>query len=334
MFHAILATSVAAFGLIPPRVFDASTTEEPKLALEATIELPGVGGRIDHLAIDLARRRLFVAALGNNSLEVVDLDTKKRLKSVGGIAEPQGVLYLPEEDRVAVACGGSGELAVFHAGTLDPVAKVKVGADADNVRWDPMTKLVYVGYGEGGLAIVDAKTWKVVGDVALGGHPESFQFDAKTGRAFVNVPSKREIAVVDLEMRKVVETWPVKEAESNFPMEIQGADRRLFIACRNPAKLLVLDPSNGRTFDALPLSGDADDVFLDEASGRLFVSCGEGSIDVFERGAKGAYAPAGKVGTAAGARTCLYSPVEEKLFLAVPHRGDQPAQIRVYDARR
>ncbi len=326
MFHGfhVVPTVLAAvaFQAKPPAsAADASLRGSGvALALAATIELPGVEGRIDHLTIDLARRRLFVAAFGNNSLEVVDLDTKKRWKSLGGLAEPQGVLC--------------GELAVFHAGTLEPVAKVKVGADADNVRCDPRTKLVYVGYGDGGLAIVDAKTWKVVGDVALAGHPESFQFDAKTGRAFVNVPSKREIAVVDLETRKVVETWPVKEAESNFPMEIQGADRRLFVACRKPARLLVLDPSNGRTFDALALSGDADDVFLDEASGRLFVSCGEGSIDVFERGVKGAYAPAGKVETAAGARTCLYWPAEEKLFLAVPHRGDHGAEIRVYDARR
>jgi len=307
---------------------------KPALSLESAIELPSVEGRIDHLAYDLVRRRLFVAALGNGSLEVVDLDTKKRLKSVGGLSEPQGVVFLPEADLVAVACGGSGELVVYRAGSLERAADVQVGADADNVRFDPSTKLVYVGYGEGGLAVVDSSSWKVTGRMALGAHPESFQLDAKADRAFVNVPGKRAIEVVDLEERKVVDTWTLKEAESNYPMAIQGADRRLFVACRQPPRLLVLDPANGKTFDSLPLSGDADDVFLDEASGRVFASCGAGSIDVFARGEKGAFAPAGRVETAPGARTCLYVPAEEKLFLAVPRRGDKAAEIRVYDARR
>lgn len=308
----------------------AAVQTQPTLGLAATIKLPGVEGRIDHLAFDAQRRKLFVAALGNNSLEVLDLDTNKRLKSVPGLEEPQGVLYLQEEDRVVVACGGSGELAVFHAGTLDPIARVKVGADADNVRWDPMTKFVYVGYGDGGLAIVDAKTWKTVGEIPLAAHPESFQFDARSKHLFVNLPSKRLIAVVDVETRKVIETWPVREAEGNFPMAMQGADRRLFVACRQPARLLVFEPSDGHIYDSLPLSGDADDVFLDEACGRLFVSCGAGSIDLFDRTEKGAYLPVGKVETAPGARTCLYSPTEERLYLAVPRRGDRPAEIRVY----
>ncbi len=306
----------------------------PPLRLIEAIELPGVEGRIDHLALDLARRRLFVAALENGSLEVVDLEGKKRLKSVTGLAEPQQVLFLDEQDQLLVTNGGSGLLDVFDAHSLERVASVKIGEDADNLRYDPRTKLVYVGYGAGALAIVDAKDWKVVGEIALGGHPESFQFDARTKRALVNVPDKRQIVVIDLALRKVVETWPVKEAEKNYPMAIQGADRRVFVACRKPALLLVLDPANGRTFDALELAGDADDVFLDEASSRVFVSCGEGSIDVFQRGELGRYAPAGRMKTAAGARTCLYSPGEEKLYLAVPHRGDQRAEVRVYDARR
>jgi DNA-binding beta-propeller fold protein YncE len=308
----------------------ASPATEATLALEATIALPGVDGRIDHLAIDLGRRRLFVAALEHGSLEVVDLEIKKRLRSITNLSEPQGVLFLEKQGQVVVSNGGSGTLDVFDAGSLEKVVSVKVGEDADNLRYDPLTELVYVGYGEGALAIVDTKEWKVAGEVPLGGHPESFQFDATTKRAFVNVPGKREIAVVDLALRRVVERWPVKESEKNFPMAIQGADRRVFVACRQPPKLLVLDPANGRTFDTLDLSSDADDVFLDEASGRVYVSCGAGSIDVFQRGEKGAYASAGRVATAPGARTCLYSPGEEKLYLAVPHRGEQRAEIRVY----
>jgi len=311
----------------------AATRPEVGLTLEASIELPGVEGRMDHLAIDLGRRRLFVAALEHGTLEVVDLDTKKRLKSVTGFSEPQGVLFFADIGRVFVANGGNGMLDVIDPGTLEKVASVKIGDDADNVRCDPATKTVYVGYGDGALAIVDTTKWKVIGEIPLGAHPESFQFDARMKRAFVNLPAKREIAVVDLALREVVEHWPMKEAAQNFPMAIQGADRRLFVACRQPGKLLVLDPSNGRTFDALDLSGDADDVFLDEASGRVYVACGAGFLDVFRRGEKGAYEAEGRIATAAGSRTCLYSPGGEKLYVAVPHRGDQRAEIRVYDTR-
>jgi hypothetical protein len=312
----------------------ASTAEEPKSALRLldTIALPSVQGRIDHLALDRRRNRLFVAALGNGTLEVVDLDAKKVVKGVKGLAEPQGVLCLEEEGKVCVANGGSGSLDVFDASSLEKVASVKVGDDADNVRFDPGTKLVYVGYGDGALAVVDAKTWKVAGEIRLPGHPESFQLDVPSKRAFVNVPSKHEIEVVDLEMRKISAVWPVREAGQNFPMAILLAERRLFIACRSPAKLLVLD-TDGRSWDALELSGDADDIFLDEARGRLFVSCGEGLVDVFRRNEGGQYPRVERFRTAAGARTCLYAPGEEKLYLAVPRRGDQGAEIRIYDTR-
>jgi len=305
--------------------------------LEKTIELPDVKGRIDHLALDRSHRRLFVAALGNGSLEVVDLSTGRREKTLRGFSEPQGVLVLEKEGRILVTNGGSGTLDVLEGTKCEKVGSVVVGPDADNLRHDPRTKLAYVGFGEGergGLAIVDTATWKRVGEIPLGGHPESFQFDAKGERAFVNVPSKRAVVVVDLTRRQVAATWPLEQAEANFPMAVQGADRRLFVACRKPAQLLVLDPANGRTFETLELSGDADDVFLDEASSRLFVACGGGSIDVFERGELGKYGLLEKIETRKGARTCLYSPGEEKLYLAVPAAGDSAAEIRVYDTRK
>jgi len=307
---------------------------KPALHLEATIPLPKVEGRIDHLALDRRRDRLFVAALGNGTLEVLDSAARRHLKSIAGLKEPQGVVCLEEDGKVCVADGELGTLEVYDAVALEKTSSVKVGADADNVRFDPRARLLYVGVESGALAIVDAKSWKVVGRVELGGHPESFQFDAKTERAFVNVPTKGAIEVVDLGLREVVATWPMHEAAANFPMAIQGADRRLFVACRQPPKLLVLDPRDGRTMDALDLAGDADDVFLDEASGRVYAACGEGSVDVFFRGETGAYERGERIATAPGARTCLYSPGEERLYLAVPHRGDRAAEIRVYDARR
>jgi len=338
MFLLILACTIApSRGAQDPSAAGATEKAPPSIRLEKTIELPDVAGRIDHLALDLVRRRLFVAALGNDSVEVVDLRGGVHEKSLKGFSEPRGVLVLDPEDRILVTNGGTGALDVIDGDKLEKVASVAIGPDADNLRHDPRAKLVVAGFGEGehgGLAIVDTTGWKVVAKIPLGGHPESFQFDAKGERAFVNVPSKRVIAVVDLALRKVVQTWAIEGAEANYPMAIQGADRRLFVACRKPPQLLVIDPVKGRTFEALALSGDPDDVFLDEASSRVFVACGAGTIDVFDRRDLGKYAPLERIETRTGARTCLFSPGEEKLFVAAPRTGDAAAEIRVYDTRK
>ena len=345
MFRLVLAcatlpvfpSAVSRGGAQEPPVAGAAAKAAPTIRLEKTIELPGVAGRIDHMAIDLARRRLFVAALGNDSVEVVDLRGGVHQKSLKGFSEPQGVLFLDAADRILVANGGSGALGVLDGEKLEKAADVPIGPDADNIRFEPRSKLVYVGFGEGergGLAVVDTGAWKIAGEIEVGGHPESFQFDAKAARAIVNVPSKRAIVVVDLTRRAVAETWPLEGAEANYPMAIQGADRRLFVACRKPAQLVVLDPAKGRVFEALPLSGDPDDLFLDEASSRVFVACGAGSIDVFDRRDLGKYAPLERIETRSGARTCLFSPGEEELFVAVPKAGGSAAEIRVYDTRK
>lgn len=328
--HALLITTLLAVAQIGKHV-DAPT--RPALRLEATIPLPKVDGRIDHMARDRRHDRLFVAALGNGTLEVVDVSINRFVKSVPGLKEPQGVVCLEDAGEVCVADGELGTVEVFDAVALEKTVSVKVGADADNLRYDPRSRFLYVGVESGALAIVDTKTWKVVAKIALGGHPESFQFDAETKRAFVNVPAKRAIEVVDVELREVVDTWPMAEAADNFAMAIQGADRRLFVACRQPAKLLVLNPRDGRAMDALDLCGDTDDVFLDEASGRVYATCGEGFVDVFFRGETGAYERGERIATAPGARTGLYSPGDERLYLAVPHKGEQGAEIRVYDTR-
>ena len=304
--------------------------------LVSTIELAGVDGRLDHLALDRERRRVFVAAVGNGSVEVVDLEIGTRSRSLPGFAEPHAVLVLDAVNRVLVACGGSGTLEVLEGTGYERVGRVEVGADADNLRFDPRSGFCYVGVGEGeggALAIVDTEGWKLVDRVALGGHPESFHFDAKSERAFVNVPSKRAVLIVDLTRRRIAETWPLEGAEGNYPMALQGADRRLFVACRKPPCLLVFDPAKGRLFETLPLGADADDVQLDEASGRVFVACGAGSIDVFERGELGRYGALASVATRSGARTCVLSPGEEKLYVAVPRDGDSSAEIRIYDVR-
>lgn len=310
-------------------VFSAVGAEEAPMRQVATIPLPKVEGRIDHLAVDTARQRLFVAALGNGSLEVVDFDKGAVVKHIGGLREPQGVVYAAGLDKLFVACGGDGMFKIFDGGSLELVKDVQLGEDADNVRYDEKTRRVYVG--DVGLAILDAPTGKRLGDIKLMAHPESFQLESRSPRIFVNVARDGLVAVVDRDKRAVVARWPLGEARANFPMALDEAGRRLFVGCRKPPRLVVLDTTSGKIMASLPIDGDADDLFFDAARRRIYISCGVGLLDVLRQTDADHYAMAAKIPTAAGARTSLLVPALNRFYLAVPHRGEQPAEIRVYE---
>ena len=160
----------------------------PALQLERTIPLPKVAGRIDHMAVDLGRKRLFVAELGNNTVDVIDLASGKVAHRIEGLKEPQGIGYAPKEDVIAIANAGDGSVRLFHGADFAPLGTVALGDDADNIRLDPYTGQFVVGYGAGGLAMLDPASGSVVARVRLSAHPESFQLDPAARRAFVNVP--------------------------------------------------------------------------------------------------------------------------------------------------
>jgi hypothetical protein len=205
--------------------------------------------------------------------------------------------------------------------------------DADNVRYDAQAKLIYVGYGKGALAIIDPEKITKLADIPLEGHPESFQLEAKGKRIFVNVPTAHRIAVIDRQKRAVVAKWPVKEAAANFPMALDEADHRLLIGCRQPAKLLALDTDTGRALARVDCCGDTDDLFYDPATKHVYVSGGEGSISVFEQTNPNHYRLVQTVTSASGARTALFVPAKGMLYLAIPHRGNQEAEIRAFQVK-
>jgi DNA-binding beta-propeller fold protein YncE len=320
--------TVLPLALLALAAVAAGGADEPLLKLEQTIPLAGVEGRFDHFGVDVEAKRLYVAALGNNTLEVIDLAAGRRVKSVGGLKKPTGIRVLPGSRNAVAASGDDGKIRVY-----DPDLKL-VGAvdglnDADNVRLDPQGKLAYVGYGDGAIAIIDPRQPRKVGEIKLDGHPEAFVLEAGGDRIFVNVPTARHVAVLDREKRTVVAKWPVKEAQGNFPIALDEAHHRLFIGCRQPARLLVLDAGSGKVVQSLPCVGDTDDLFYDAKNGRVYVSGGAGSIDVFRQEDADHYRHAGAVPTAEGARTSLYVPETGRLYLAVPHRGKHQAEVRV-----
>jgi len=295
------------------------------------IPLSGVEGRIDHMAFDGQSGRLYVAALGNNTVEVVDVGQGKVVHTIRGLANPQGIGVDGKDRRVFVANAKDGSCRIFDANSFGQVGSVDLKDDADNVRYDVAAGRMYVGYGDGALAVLEAGSGKHLLDIKLPAHPESFQLESKGRRVFVNLPDAGGVVgVVDRDKGKLVQTWPVGEAKANFPMALDEANHRLFVGCRQPARLVVMDTETGKAAAALECVGDTDDVWYDAGAGRVYVSGGAGAVSVFSRGEGGRYTVAGSVATASGARTSFFAPELGTLFVAVPHRGGQKAEIRVF----
>jgi YVTN family beta-propeller protein len=312
-----------------PTVAEAQSDGAP-LVLETKIALGEVSGRIDHLAIDMNRQRLFVAELGNNSLGVVDLASGKVLRRITGLSEPQGVAYVSFADSIYVANAGDGSVRVLRGDDLAPIGRIDLGNDADNIRVDTLRNRVLVGYGKGALAVIDPGPRTKTADIRLTAHPEGFQIDETGTRVFVNVPDARDIEVVDLSAGSV-RSLPMHGAGSNFPMAVDAAAHRVLVVFRSPPALMALSSEDGHVVAKTETCGDADDVFVDAKRHHVYVSCGEGVIDVLEPAETG-YRRLGRVPTVSGARTSLFVPELDRLFVAVRTRSSEPAAIWVFRA--
>jgi DNA-binding beta-propeller fold protein YncE len=318
---------VLAASLMWPDTVMAQTAVAP-LVLETKIPLGEVSGRIDHLSIDVKRRRLFVAELGNDSLGVVDLAAGKVLRRIIRLSEPQGVAYIPFSDSVFVANAGDGSVRVLWGEDLTAIGRIELGNDADNVRLDTARNRVLVGYGKGALAVIDPASLSKSADIRLKGHPEGFQIDETGTQVFVNLPDAHEIVVADLATGST-RSLPTQGAGSNFPMAIDGEAHRVLVVFRSPPTLMALSSQDGHVAAKVETCGDADDVFVDRKRHRVYVSCGEGVVDVLEPSEAG-YRRVAHVPTVSGARTSLFVPELDRLFVAVRAASNEPAAIWVF----
>jgi YVTN family beta-propeller protein len=322
----ILATLLVASAL-------ADGQSAAPMRLEKTVPLPSIQGRIDHMAFDSEHKRLFVAALGNNTVEVIDTQNGTVLKSIPGLAEPQGIVYQPEKSRLWVANGADGSIRIFDAETFAPLRTIHLGDDADNLRRDSVTQQIIAGYGSGAIAIFDANANQIA-NIKLDAHPESFQLERNGPRIFVNLPGSQKVDALDRAKSAVVARWSTGFDLSNFPMALDEPDGRLFIVCRLPATLLVMDTQSGAIISKLPTVGDSDDVFYDQERRRIYVSGGEGAIAVYQQQDRDHYSKIAQLETVKGARTSLYVPELSRIFVAVRAEGKNPAAIRVYEVQK
>jgi DNA-binding beta-propeller fold protein YncE len=304
-----------------------------ELELVQTITLKGKPGNLDHLAIDAKRQRLFVANKANNTLDIIDLKRGKLLEQKPNQTAIQGIAYAPELDRIFVGLGSNGLCNVFDGGTYKILKTIKFKDDADNVRYNPVTRLVYVAHAEKALGVIDARTFALKADIKLPAAAEGFQMETKRPRIYLNTPSPSQVVVIDTEKNEVVNAYPVKMAGGGHPLALDEASHRVFVGCREEPTIVVLDTETGKEIAGVPIPGEVDDLFLDAKRKRLYASCGEGYLVVLKREGADHIEVLEKVPTAKGARTCLYAPEGGRLYLAVPRQeGKDGPEIRVYQA--
>jgi len=314
-----------------------SNDEFAPLVLVRIIPMADVEGRFDHMGVDAKSNRVLAAVYGNDSVEVLDVARGRRIQSIhAGFIKPQMVAYIPESNRIVVSNEGDGTCKIFDATTYKLVDTVKFADDADQLRYDPTTKRVYVGYGDGAIGMFDATTNKKLdGDFELDAHPELFQLEEKGPRIFVNLASISQIAVIDRNTRKI-EKWKLEEAGTNFPMALDEEHHRLFVAARRPARLLVLDTDSGKVIASLPGASDTDDMWYDPTRKRIYIPSGEGFIFVYQQIDADRYERIAKIPSAIGARTSVYTGQVGKhnsLYLAVPGRANKGAELWIYETR-
>jgi DNA-binding beta-propeller fold protein YncE len=296
------------------------------LTLESKIQLGDIRGRLDHMAFDLRRQRLFVAELENDSVGVIDFGTREIAHVITDVRRPQGLAYVPSADTLFVANGGDGLLRMFEGAQYRALEPLHVGDDADNLRFDPESNLVYVAYGEGALGIIDVASRRKIRDLRLTAHPESFQLEKQSNRIYVNVPKELAIIVLDRASGLRLANWQIGNA-SNFPLALNVAAGHVLVVFRNPTSLVAFDASSGTPVAKVEACGDADDMLVDASRRRIYVSCGDGFLDVFDANP---YKLVERIPTVKGARTSLLVPEIDRLFVAARATAETPAAIWVF----
>jgi DNA-binding beta-propeller fold protein YncE len=305
-----------------------------ELELVQTITLKGKAGNLDHLALDAKRDRLLVANKANNTLDVVDLKAGTLLKQVPNQTGIQGIAIAPDLNRVFVGLGTNGLCNVLDAETYKAVKTIKFADDADNVRYNPKTQLVYVAHAEQSLGVISAKTSALKKDIKLPGAAEGFQLEEKRALLYLNTPSPSQVVVINTEDNEVVKSYPVKMAGGGHPLALDEANHRAFIGCRKEPMIVVMDTETGQELGGAPIPGGIDDLFFDAGRKRLYASCADGFLVVLKQLDADHVEVVEKIETVKGARTCLSVPEAGRIYLAVPRQeGKDGPEIRVYQTK-
>jgi YVTN family beta-propeller protein len=295
-----------------------------------------VQGKFDHLAIDITGNRLFIAATGNHSVEVIDLKTNKVRQSIVGLGKPHGLAWVATTGSLYVADGALGELRVYKGTPLALAGKIKLSDDADDMVYDDANHLLFVGHGGSDaanparIAVVDTERFSLIATLSAATHPEALDIDPQSRRVFANIADSNEVAVIGAGAKAITSHWKLTSAADNVPLAFDGDHQLLYVACRTPGTLIALDAATGKEVASLPAADGADDLFYDPALRRIYLISGAGEVDSYQVDEAKVLHPLGAVHTAAGAKTALFVPAQSLLYVGVPGAGGHPAEIRVY----
>ncbi len=314
----MLARCIVAVALVtlPIRLPKRHGPEVLKVLKDVTV--PSIEGAVQHMAADVKGNRIFLAATGNNTIEIFDSQTLQHLDSISGLSQPQDLIFLPESQQLLVSNAADGTLRRYDTKTFKLIESKPMGGDANRIRITPNGKFVICGWGVGGLAVVDTQSGKRA-DIQLKSHPEAFQLDAGGNRLFVNLPGVGEVAVVDRRSQTVTESWSIRQHE-NVAMALDEANRRLFVVCRRPSKLLVLNIDDGSIVTSMSTVSDADDVFYDKQRKRVYVVGGEGQIAAYRQTGPDEYLALSRTDTVEEARNGLFVPEWNRIFVVARNR--------------
>jgi len=311
-----------------------ATAADPPLELVKKIELKGKKGKLDHLVVDSKSQRLFLANKVNNSVDVVDLKAGKLRHQFKQQPGAQGLAYAADLERLFVACGTGGYCNIFDGKKYKILKTIKFTDDADNVRYNPKTHLVYVAHAEKALGVIDGKTFEQKPDIELPGPAEGFQLAKGGTRIFLCSPSPNEVLVIDTEENKVLKRYPVKKAAGAHPMGVDEKNHRLFVGCRKKPMIVILNSETGKEITSVDIPEDIDDLYFDAKRKLIYASCGEGYLAVIRQVDADTYKEVGRIKTAKDARTSFFDPKKGRLYLGVPRqKGKKGPEIWVYQVR-
>jgi hypothetical protein len=318
-----LAALVFSYACAQPNAPQATEFDKsPPLTLRTRIPLPGVYGRIDHYGWDSKRANLIVSALGNDTVEIVN--SWKRVRTITGLEHPQAAVYVPATDRIAVS-SQSGKLRFYDADSYALIKTLDFGtnADTDNMRYDSVSRRIYVGYGDGArgaLAIVDPVAMERLEEFKVGSHPESFQLERGGPRIFVNLPDQESIGVIDQKTGAVTK-WKIPGHTNVHALALDEAGHRLFAASLQPGGLTVVDTQSGQVVATLPCILGVDDLWFDPMRKRIYAP-GAGAVDVFQQIDPDHYTILARVQVGAGAGSTsfhLKTRTQDSLFMSWPN---------------
>jgi DNA-binding beta-propeller fold protein YncE len=340
--HALVFSGLVLIALGSCYAADAKV-EQPVLKLLRSVSIPGIAGDFDHFTVDLAGHRLFLAAEEHKTVQVFDLDTGKTIRGITGFDTPHALHYLPDESELLVVDGGDGgSLKIVNGKSYAVEKAIKLSADADALAYDAATHLAYITNGgkEAGndyslISIIDTKNKEKVGDIRIpSNNLEAIALEKDGSRLFVNIRDKNQIGVVDRKSRTLVSTWQLTKVNFNTPLSIDEAHHLLFVAGRKPGRFAVLDTDSGKEKMVLPTSEIVDDMSFDPSTGRVYLACGEGFVNVFEKDASGSYKQIAKIPTGYKGKIGYLVPEIHRYFVATSKNGTVPAKLLIFKVDR